>query len=147
MSYPEKTIIAVNLNSNYHQHLLPLKEMPFLKQTNLEFIYVFPTVSYGFVLEGTLSYPMPNERDTIIAEVEDRFHRLYAELFLDHQGTFKPVCLFSEKPQQELAKYVNETKADMLIIAPTLKKGIFESSFAAYLGKHAHADLFALRPH
>ena len=147
MSYPQKTVIAVNLNSDYKKMLAPIKEMSFLNTSEIHLVYVFPSISYGFVFEGTLSFPVPDEKDKIQEKVNTLLSEIEKNLLPTHKGTVKKVSLFDESPSEAINKYINEQKADLAIVATGLRKGIFESSVATYLSKHSSANLLVIRPH
>lgn len=57
-------------------------------------------------------------------------------------------CLLSDYPKKDIADYVEEQKIDQLIIATRKKDGIggiFSSSFAEYMLRHASSELLIIR--
>ncbi len=146
---PKKIVIAVNLDQKDQKPLDKLKNTPWLKNTEIHFVYVLECVYYGMG-STPFYYPPESEFPRLRKDVNQSLTKLSRKLF-PHTGEQKIVikCLFETDAKESFCKYAKSVKADMVIVATRGKKGIkgfFDSSFARYLSKYSPADLLILRP-
>jgi hypothetical protein len=147
MSFGKKVAVAVSLDDDLMVHLQTLKDMEFLRDSEIHLIHVFNTISYavGFA-EAPLIYPVEEDRRNIEKAVLGRLETLWLDVLpVGFRGKAIFKCLFHEDPKQKFANYLDEIKADLCIVATRKRRGLFESSFAHYLEKHAHAHLIVLK--
>lgn len=147
MSFARKVAIAVEMDGEERDLFNLLREMDFLKDSELHFAHVVHTVSYSFGLaDSPLVYPIEADRLEIRKAVLDRLSRFSREhLPRNYSGKLEVHCLFAEHQREEFARFVRDKKIDLVIVAPKLKHGFFESSFAQYVNKHTEANLLLLK--
>ena len=139
--------MAVEFSDQLTELLRPLKEMDFTAQSEIHFVHVFRTITNSFGLgEVPLVYPIMSDRGVIeqsglvlLASVSDR------NLQKNFDGKVVHKVLFSDYPKGKFCEYVNEVKADLVIIPTKEKHGIFESSFAQYVNKHTTCNMILLK--
>jgi nucleotide-binding universal stress UspA family protein len=146
MSFARKVIIAVDMQNNFEQMLLPLSQLALLKEAELELVHIFQTTSfaYGFG-EYSLIYPIEGEKQKIAEAVEKKLEKVGQELFPGKK--ISCLCLFSDDPKDAFCRHAQERKSDLIIVAARRKRGIFESSFAQYVTKHSETHTLILKHH
>lgn len=94
------------------------------------------------------AYPMEDQYEDVKKSVDELLDGLSKEVFKAGGPKVISECLISSSPAKELADYAGEKKIDEMIIATRAKHGIsglFSSSFAEYMVRHAPCELIVLR--
>jgi nucleotide-binding universal stress UspA family protein len=147
MLFANKTVVAINLNQNLEAILAPLRSLEFLKRSEIHFVHVFQSTTYavGFT-EYPLIYPLNEDRQVIEKSINSLLIKLAENLFgKDFEGKVVTRCLFSDNPKKKFCEYVDEEKADLVVIASREKRGLFESSFATYVSRHSQANQIIIK--
>jgi nucleotide-binding universal stress UspA family protein len=82
-------------------------------------------------------------REVVLKQLENIKVKYLNDTFLSAQE-----CLFDSSPKKKLVEYLDEVNADLVMVASPLKDGIegmFSSSMAEYLLRHASCDVMVLR--
>jgi nucleotide-binding universal stress UspA family protein len=147
MRFAKKVVIAISLNDDMVETLRVVKHMDFLKNSEVHLVNVFNTVSYAFGFgEFPLVYPVEADRKLIEQSVLAKLVHVSGEIVPESfEGKLIQKCLFSDKPKERFCDYVNDIKADLVIVAAREKRGLFESSFAQYVGKNSKANILTLK--
>lgn len=147
MKFAKKVVIAVAMDDDMIQRLEDVKKMEFLKNSEVHLVTVFNTINYGFAFgDFPLVYPIEGDRKAIEESILSMLNYTTSKILpVGFEGKALQRCLFDENPKAKFSQYVNEVKADLVIVATREKKGFFESSFAEYVGKHTHANLLTLK--
>lgn len=149
MKFIKKVVVAVSLDDNTHEQLSPLRDMEFLTHCEVHFVHVFNIIRYtGVIFEFPIAYPYQADNKPIEESVLAILTKIAKEaLPKNFDGKVVHRCLFYENPRHGFSEYVNETKADLVIIPTRKKHGFFESSFAQYINRHTEANMFFLKNH
>lgn len=147
MNFAKKVAIAVEMDEEVTGLFDMVREMEFLKNSELNFVHVVHTVSYSFGLaDSPLVYPIEADRLEIKRVVLDRLTRFSNEhLPKGFDGKVNIHCLFAEHQREEFSRFVKDQNIDLVIVATRLKHGFLESSFAQYVNKHTNANLLLLK--
>jgi nucleotide-binding universal stress UspA family protein len=149
MKFARKVLVAVGLNENLNDWLKPLKEMDFLKHSEIHFVHVFNTVNYSsWFGEFPLAYPVEADRHAI----EEAVHSILItagekSVPAGFDGKMVQKVIFGENPKSAFSAYANEIKPDLIIVPTRHKHGLFDSSFGQYVNKHTHANVIFLKNH
>lgn len=143
----KKVVIAADLTNDISEVLKPIRSMDFLKHCEIHLVHVFNTVDYGFVFgEFPLVYPVEADRNSISESVLSMLRKTGKEIVpAGFEGKVVEHCLFSENPKAKFSNYLKDIHADLVIIASREKHGMFESSFAQYVGKHSATNMLILK--
>lgn len=147
MKFGKKVVVAVSLDEELKDHLKSIKHMDFLAQSEIHLVHVFNTISYaiGFA-EAPLIYPVQQDRAVIEKEVLSQLRDLSRDILpLHFSGKIIYQCLFHDNPKEKFCLYVENSKADLAVIATRRRRGLFESSFAHYVGKHSDCHQILLK--
>lgn len=95
------------------------------------------------------AYPMEDQYEEVKKSVDELLNNLASEVFKGDGGP-KIVndCVISSSPTKDLCDYAKDKKIDEMIIGTRGKHGIsglFSSSFAEYMVRHAPCELHILR--
>ena len=147
MTFGKKTIVAMNISDHVTEFLKPLKEMDFLAGSDIQFVFVFNTITYSFGLgEVPLVYPIEADRSVIEQSGLELMVKLTENVLpKNFEGKVSHKILFGDDPKAKFSRYVNEEKADLVIVPTRQKHGIFESSFAQYVNKHTTCSMILLK--
>jgi hypothetical protein len=146
MKFAKKVVIAVNLEDDPAKIFAPVKALEFLKYAEIHLVHAFQTTTYALGFgEFPLAYPIEEDRRTIEQSVLALLHKVSLDLFPDNSFKVIQKCLFSDDPKRKFCDYLGEVKADTVFIATREKRGLFESSFAAYVNRHSDANLIILK--
>lgn len=147
MKFAQKIVIAVPLIENMAEMLTQVKDMDFLKNSEVHLVTVFNTINYAVGLgEVPLVYPIIEDRKAIEESVLGKLRNLRSEILPEHSKAHVE-CLFGENVKETFCQYVENVKANTVIIATRKKRDFFESSFAQYAIKHLDADIIILKKH
>lgn len=147
MRFAKKVIIAADLSNDMSDVLKSVRSMDFIKSCEVHLVHVFNTIDYGFVFgEFPLVYPVEADRNAISESVLSMLRKTTKEILpTGFEGKVVERCLFSENPKSKFCDYVKEVGGDLVIISSREKHGLFESSFAQYVGKHSQANLLVMK--
>lgn len=147
MSFAKKVAVAVEIDEEIANLFDMIREMDFLKDSELNFVHVVHTISYSFGLaDSPLVYPIEADRLEIRKIVLDKLTRFSNEhLPRGFSGKVNIHCLFAENLKDEFSRFVKDQKIDLVIVATRLKHGFLESSFAQYVNKHTDANMLLLK--
>lgn len=151
MRFANKVIVAVGQTDSVSisEGLEKLTGMSFLLNCEIHFVHVFKTINYAAVFgDYTAVYPVEADNTLVENAVLASLVKItkYA-LPPGFEGKIIHKCLFSENPKVEFCDYVEETKADLVIVPTRKKRGLFESSFAQYVSKHTSVNMILLKSH
>jgi len=149
MSFGKKVVVAVGPEGEEKNALKNLREMTFLKGSEVYFVSIFKIIDYAYGLgEYNLIFPVAQDREKIKETILAELKKL-ADDFLpkDFKAVIKYDCLFHENPKEKLCEFLNEVKADLVVMTARKKRGIFESSFTQYVAKHTSADVLIIKHH
>lgn len=147
MKLANKVVIPVSISNDLPLQLKMIKEMNFLKDCEIHFVNVFQTVTQASVL-GNMSIIYPGEDDRKLFEksIVEKLNEISQEVLpLGFSGKCLKECLFSDYPKARMADFVNDIKADLVVIPTRKKRGFFDSSFAQYINKHTNANVFFIK--
>lgn len=144
-----KILVTTDLSADCLTTMRRLKGSPLLDDKEIHLLHVFETIYYNFDL-STIIYPRADEKPKIEENVMDTLIALKNHITpLGHKPQVVLKCLFELEAKETIVKYAKEIGAELLVVATQGKKGIpglFHSSFAQYMCKHAPCDLMVLRP-
>ena len=148
MTFARKVVIAVDFGQDLPERLKSLRKLDFLNQSELHFVHVFPTTTYPFGIgEFPLIFPMEADRELISqAGMALLMNMIEVAMPATYVGKSVPKILFSDDEKGTFSRYVDEVRADLVIIFSRRRHGIFESSFGQYIGKHTSCDVLFLKP-
>lgn len=145
----QRILIATDLSENCLKTMQRLKNSPILEDKEIHFLHIFETIYYNFDL-STIVYPNNDEKPGIEKNVLETLTVLKNKILpLGHQHQTYLKCFFELESKEAVVKYAKEIGPEMMVVATEGKKGIpglFHSSFAQYMCKHAPCDLLVLRP-
>ncbi len=149
MSFGKKVVVAVGPEGEEKNALKELREMTFLKDSEIYFVSVFRIIDYAYGLgEYNLIFPVAQDRDKIRETILAELKKISTDFLpKDFKAMVKYDCLFHENPKEKLCEFLNEVKADLVIMTARKKRGIFESSFTQYVAKHTSADVLIIKHH
>lgn len=147
MKLGNKVVIAVGLTENSRELLKPLSEMDFLINSEIHFVHVFNTVRFsGLYSEFPIIYPMEPDYKIIEEAILPLLSKISDEVIPKRfTGKIVHKCLLGQNPKHVFRDYVNDNKADLVIIPTRAKHGFFDSSFAQYVNRHTQANMFLLK--
>lgn len=148
MAFAKKVVVAVDFTDDLHLRLKSLRKLDFLNQSEIHFVHVFVTTTYPFGLgEFPMVLPLEADREMIantgLALLVNMTEAAMPGTFV---GKSVPKILFSDDKKGSFTRYVEEVKADLVIIFGRKRHGIFDSSFAQYVSKHSSCDVLTLKP-
>ena len=149
MKFPKCVVVAVDLADDIEVVLSRLHKMDFIKDAEIHLVHVSLKIVYSYPIGfGALTYPITDDRvvieQTVVKEISDLKDRI---LPVGHTGRIVVECLFGEKPAETFCNYAKEKNADLMIVVPRKKKGIFDSSFAKYVINHSDINVMLLKDH
>jgi len=148
MAFGKRVVIAVDFNDELPERLKSLRRLDFLNQSEIHFVHVFPTTTYPFGLgEFPLLFPMEADRDVISqAGLALLLNMTEAAMPATFKGKSIPKIIFSDDEKGSFTRYVEDVRADLVIVFSRKRHGFFESSFGQYVGKHTNCDVLYLKP-
>ena len=143
-----KVVVAVSMEEETQQPLYQMKNLHFSPDTEIHLIHVMPVILYARGMDlHVLTYPLEEERPKIVETVTDKLKKLAREIFPE-QSNIVYECLFDSNEKAAFCDYVQEQKADLVVVATRGKHGIknfFDSSFAQHQLKHSPTNVLVLR--
>ena len=143
-------VICAPLDEELLGNFERLKEMDVLKGANVHIVHCFEVQMYAYEFMAAY-YPTDEQFKSIETSVKDILGTFQGKIKEagDDKTTWTSHVLKSTDCKGQLVKYLEEQNADMAIISTRGQHGIeglFTSSFADYMIKHAPCDLTILRP-
>jgi nucleotide-binding universal stress UspA family protein len=149
MKFAEKVAMAVDISVEAPGEFSIIKELDFLRSSEIHLVYVFQTTTYtfGFALSETaLIYPILDERKKIEASIIGVLKKITeANIPKDFTGKITYECLFSDTPKKAFCDYVEKNNISLVFVSSREKRGLFESSFAQYVAGHTKANMIILK--
>ena len=142
-------MVAVDL-SDHSINLLKdkLSKMDWTGTKELHLVHGFQLQIYADNFYFT-AYPMEDQYEEVKKSVNELLNGLAEEVFKGEGGpNVIKQCVISSSPTKDLAEYAGENKIGKMIIGTRGKHGIsglFSSSFAEYMVRHAPCELHILR--
>ncbi len=143
----KNVVISVSLNDDSLNSLAKLKGDAILKDAKVHLVHCFEIQVYTSDFSPYI-YPTEEKYPEIEAATLKILEGLQKNLGLEGQDVEKK-CFFSQSPKQRIKEYLEESKADLCVVATRGKHGIqglFSSSFAEHLVKYSPCDLHIMRP-
>lgn len=143
-----KVIVAVSMEEETQRPLLQLQDLNFSRDTEIHLIHVMPVILYARGMDLTvLTYPLEEERPKIVETITGKLRKLAKDIFPEHTKIVYE-CLFDSNEKAAFCDYVQEQKADLVVVATRGKHGLknfFDSSFAQHQLKHSPTNVLVLR--
>ena len=142
----KKVMVAVGLTDECLKSLEGLKGNPLISDAEITLYHVFRTE----VMVNELvpyPYPGPDDYDSIEKSVKDILTKL-GETITPEGSSFKTKVDFHSDPKMKFTEFANEQDMNLICVATrglSGLKGLFSSSFADYLNKHASSDIYVIR--
>jgi nucleotide-binding universal stress UspA family protein len=144
----KKVIVAVSLEAETHAPLMKLKNMGIDRGAEIHLVHIVPIIVYGRGIHlSVMTYPLPEERPKVEEIILANLGEVKNELFPDYEKVILK-CLFDSNEKSAFSDYVDQNKADLVVVATRPKHGLFnffDSSFAQHQLKHASTDVLVLR--
>jgi hypothetical protein len=149
VKFANKVIIAVGLSDEMSEMIKPVRDLEFLVNSEIHFVHVFNTMNYTAVFsEFPIVYPIGADLKAVEESVLSFIAKISKEILpKSFSGKIVTKCLFDAIPKERFSDYVNDEKADLVIVPTRQKRGFFESSFAHYVNKHTNANMILLKNH
>ena len=145
----KRVLVAVDL-SDHSVNLLKEKMalMDWSAVSEVHLVHGFQLQVYADNFFFT-AYPMEDQYEEVRKSVSDLLDQLTKDVFKDSSSP-KVIkdCLISASPAHHVMEYAKDHKIDEMIIGTRGKhgiEGVFSSSFAEYMIRHAHCDLQIVR--
>jgi nucleotide-binding universal stress UspA family protein len=144
-----KVVISILGEGEEVEVFRSLSQMPLMNQSELTFVTLVRSIEYGYGLgEYNLIFPVADDREKIKSEKIKKLKSLVEKnLPSNFKAKINFDCLFDENPKEKLCSFLNEMKADVVVMVARKKRGLFESSFTQYVAKHTDADVMILKHH
>lgn len=145
----KKVLVAVDLNDDSMKSIkenLALRDWSKVDEVHLVHGFQLQVYADNFLFAA---YPMENQYEEVEKSVCGLLDNLTEDLFEEGKGP-KVIseCLITSGPTQAIVDYARDKKIDEMIIGTRGKhgfEGLFSSSFAEHMIRHAHCDLFICR--
>lgn len=145
MVYPRLAVIAVDTTNNLDV-LRPVHKMDFMLDTEIHLVHVVRKMDYDDGLSFNATFPLYQDTDAIKEAVMAKLKSIAPEILpYQHIGKIKFQCLFGFDPKHDFCQYLEEVKSDLVMVASRPKHGLFESSFAYYVGRHAPCNVLVIK--
>lgn len=145
----KNVVICASLNDESLNSLKSLKNSPLLEGAKVHLVHCFEVHVYT---SDFSPYVYPTEDK--YPELEEASNKVLAGLAnellpVEKRDQIETHVFFSQSPKQKMREYLEESSADMVVVATRGKHGIeglFSSSFAEHLVKYSPCDVHILRP-
>lgn len=140
-------VVCVDLKEESLKVLATLKDKIDLKTTKVHLIHAFEIQVAGMEF-STMVYPAPDQYPEIENSVMGILENLKNDLGLKSEQVEKR-CFFTHSKEQAIAEYLDNSKAEMVVLSTRGKHGIegfFASSLADFLCKYSPCDVLVMRP-
>lgn len=145
----DKIMVCVDLNNeSVELFKKDVKQRNWKEVEEVHFIHGFQFQHYADAFYFT-SYPLENQYGDIEKSVERVFQPL-VNIVRDSNNEIQVIskCIIVSSPKKSLAEYAKDNKIDSMVIGTRGKDGIaglFSSSFAEYMVRHAPCELRIIR--
>lgn len=143
----ENIVICADINEASIDTLKNIRHEFLFKNTHVFFLHVFEVHMYNADLVPVI-FPAEVQYPDIEASTVGILENLANELKIKNdQKTIK--CFFSHSREEKIISFLNEVKADLVIVATRGKHGLegfFNSSMADFLSKYSPCDVLVVRP-
>lgn len=140
-------VLCTTLEEESINTLKKLKNDIELKDAKIHIITIVEKQIYTVELAAYV-YPVENQYPAIEASALTILNSLAQDLGVNRdQVTSK--CFFEYDREKKIKEYLNEVKADLVVVATRGKHGLegfFSSSFTDYLCKFSPCDVLVMRP-
>lgn len=149
MEFMKKVVIAVPLSEKMSQMLMSVREMEFLKDSDIHLVSVLNTMTYTVGMgDYPLIYPLMEDRRALEESITKKLTATAREILPKSAAEKVQVhCLFGDNPKERFCSFLEEVNADSVIVAMRKKRDFFESSFTQYVTKHTRANILILKDH
>lgn len=140
-------VICADLNEQSLAVLADLKGKIDLKEAKVHLIHAFE-IQVGAMEFATYVYPAADQYPEIEKSVLGILNNLKKDLGLS-DNQVEAHCFFAHSKEQKIKEYLEEKKADLVVLSTRGKHGIegfFASSLADFLCKYSPCDLLVMRP-
>lgn len=146
MTFPKKVAIAIDTALPV-TILEPIRKMEWLNEAEIHLIHVFKLLNYGDGLSFNVAFPFQQDRAELSEAVVNKMTELSSKFLpYGHIGKVIYQCLFDDNPKEKMNQYLHDHQIDLAIVGTRERKGLFESSFANYLCRHAACSVLVIRP-
>ncbi|MFA6236352.1 MAG: universal stress protein [Bacteriovorax sp.] len=140
-------VVCVDLREESLKVLQSLKDRIDLSGSTVHLVHVFE-IKMGLMEFTPVVYPVPSQYEEIESSIMGFLDNLKRDLGLKDNQVEKH-CFFSQSKEQKIKEYLEDKKADMVILSTRGKHGIegfFASSLADFLCKYSPCDMLVMRP-
>jgi nucleotide-binding universal stress UspA family protein len=142
-------VLCASLNDESLDLLKELKNSSIFEDSNVHLVHCFEVQLYTadfapYVYPTEDKYPEIEEASKNILKAVEEELKTNPSI-----NSFETKVFFSQSPKQKIKEYLDEVKADVVVVATRGKHGIeglFSSSFAEFLVKFSPCDVHILRP-
>lgn len=142
-------VLCASLNDESLDLLKDLKNSSLLEDSNVHLVHCFEVQLYTADFAPYV-YPTEDKYPEIEKASKNILKGVEEELKANPSiNSFETKVFFSQSPKQKIKEYLDEVKADVVVVATRGKHGIeglFSSSFAEFLVKFSPCDVHILRP-
>ena len=143
----KNVLISVAMNDENLKSFNRLKGSAFLSNAKVHFVTVFE--KQAMVSELTPYIYPSKEMEVEIKKVStEKLRSLASDLGVPEENAVFSV-IFDFDPQVKINEYAENNKNDLIAVATRKKEGftgLFTSSFANFLNRHAPCDVVVMRP-
>jgi nucleotide-binding universal stress UspA family protein len=143
----ENIVICADINQASLDTLKKMKHSFLFENTTIHILHVFEVHMYNADLVPVI-FPAEVQYPDIEASALGILRNLSNELKCkENQTNIK--CFFSHSREEKIISYLNEVKADLVVVATRGKHGLegfFNSSLADFLSKYSPCDVLVVRP-
>ena len=148
MDFFSKTVIAVNFLDKNLNLLKLIHRMDFLVESEIHFVHLVQEINYGDEFSFGVVFPDKEQKNEIREAVISMMKSVSSEILpYSHKGKVVYECQFSSDIKDHFCRYLEKVNADLAIVAPRERKGIFTSSFTNYIGMHSPTSTLILKHH
>ena len=143
----KNVIICVDLREESLKILKTIKDKIDLSDAKVHLIHAFE-IQIGVMEFTAIEYPTPSQYPEIKNSVIEILTNFQKELNLSNDQIEKH-CFFSSSKEQIIKDYLDDKKADLVVVSTRGKHGIegfFSSSLADFLCKYSPCDVYVMRP-
>lgn len=143
----ENIVICADINQASLDTIKKMKHDFLLQNTVIHLLHVFEVHMYNADLVPVI-FPSEVQYPDIEASATGILQNLAKEMNLKIEPS-NIKCFFSHSREEKIISYLNEVKADLVIVATRGKHGLegfFNSSLADFLSKYSPCDVLVVRP-
>lgn len=143
----ENIVICADINQASIDTLKAMKHEFIFKNAHIHYLHVFEVHMYNADLVPVI-FPAEVQYPDIEASAVGILDNLARDLKTpEERKTIQ--CFFSHSREEKIVSYLNDVKADLVVVATRGKHGIegfFNSSLADFLSKYSPCDVLVIRP-